>query len=77
MMELVQCIKSVYAKVMHDSIEIEKAQRLFTEGNVYPVFKDELDNWLTTDDDGEQHIIAAEVKYIADDYWFQDHFRRL
>lgn len=63
--------------MLHDYIEIENAQVLFTKGYVYPVFKDELDNWLTIDDEGEQHMIASEVKSIADDGWFQEYFRRL
>jgi len=76
-MELVQCIEDVYARVFYDYIETEPAQLLFKAGNVYPVFKDEENNWLTVDEEGEQHMIASNVNDLNDDVWFQCHFRKL
>lgn len=76
-MELVQCIMDVHARIYYDYIEVEPAQLLFKEGHVYPVYKDENYNWLTMDEEGEQHMIASNVKDLMNDAWCQVHFRKL
>ncbi|RBW71241.1 hypothetical protein [Bacillus taeanensis] len=76
-MELLQCISDVHARVTYDYIEKLPSSILFKKGFVYPVFKDEDNNWLTTDEDGEQHMIASNVADVIEDPWCQMHFRKL
>ncbi|WP_047151333.1 hypothetical protein [Aneurinibacillus tyrosinisolvens] len=76
-MELAQCILDVHARSADESTAFPASPVLFKNGYVYPVFKDEADNWLTTDEEGFQHIIASDVDTITDDGWFVVHFRLL
>jgi hypothetical protein len=76
-MELAQCILNVHARSADEYIDSPGSPVLFKNGYIYPVFKDEADNWLTTDEEGFQHIIASDVDTVTDDRWFVLHFRLL
>jgi hypothetical protein len=76
-LELAKCIQDVHARAAEDYIDLPYAPLLFKKGHIYPVFKDETNNWLTTDEEGFQHIVASGVELVIEDYWFSRHFTLL
>jgi len=76
-LELAQCIRDFHARMPEEYIEIPSTPLLFKKGHIYPVFKDEANNWLTTDEEGFQHIVASGVERVLEDYWFSRHFKLL
>jgi hypothetical protein len=74
-MELVQCIRNVYATTAE--FPVERTDRvLFIKGHVYPVFE-ESPYWLAQDEEGEKHIISDCGETLENDEWFKSHFRAL
>ncbi|WP_096199686.1 hypothetical protein [Bacillus sp. FJAT-45350] len=73
-MELVKCIRNVKKTLEDDFIEVFPPVYLFIEGNIYPVFQDSDKQWLTTDEEGQPHLIAESTNDLSDDFWFQYHF---
>ncbi|MCA0988228.1 hypothetical protein [Guptibacillus algicola] len=71
-LELFQCIRDVFEE---DPLTgSESGRKLFKKGNFYPAYQDDHDNWVTVDDEGEQHIIASGETPI-EDFWFLYRFR--
>lgn len=72
-MELLYCKRDVVKK-LNDYVEVHPPVILFKSGNLYPVHIDVNHNWIATDEEGRDHMVAERAKNISDDYWFQFHF---
>ena len=72
-LELVQCKVSITKKVGADFIEAYPNELLFKEGYFYPIYPTEDGQWITLDEEGEQHIISGE-RNPKHDFWFMTHF---
>ncbi|TYR81575.1 hypothetical protein FZC66_06975 [Priestia megaterium] len=72
-MELIQCKQDVVKK-LNDYVEVHPPVILFKKGSFYSIKMDINYNWLATDEQGKEHIIASNTRNLKDDYWFNYHF---
>ncbi|RSL30508.1 hypothetical protein D7Z54_25745 [Salibacterium salarium] len=76
-MELVQCKKDVIKTLGYDFVEVDPPRVLFKQNNFYPVFQDQYGSWLSTDEEGEAHIISEGTDELEADPWFGVYFKKL
>ncbi|MFZ4451830.1 hypothetical protein [Salibacterium aidingense] len=76
-MELVQCKKDVVKKLGADFVEIDPPQILFKANNFYPAFQDQYGSWLSTDEEGEAHVISETAENVEADPWFGVYFKKV
>ncbi|AWD67963.1 hypothetical protein ABFY54_17140 [Priestia megaterium] len=72
-MELIRCKENVVKK-LNEFVQVTPPVILFKKGNMYPIKMDINYNWIATDEQGHEHIVASNTKNVQDDYWFSYHF---
>jgi len=56
-MELIRCKEDVVKK-LNEFVEVTPPVILFKKGNMYPIKMDINYNWIATDEQGHEHIVA-------------------